>query len=175
MQKIANWYFGHIELVGANSQTSVLTFPLGLAGVGFGETEAANALNQIRGALVNITDANVKCTWLTRVYETSNVIPASGDVFEVAVINTHLNAPTEMEKIHSLYVPAPSIGIFAGSAGTARDMVDSLDADLIDYVQQVSQHSYVSDGEQINTSSGGQGISLTSPGRRITRKVKRKK
>jgi hypothetical protein len=175
MSKIANWYYGVIVLVGSNGQTATRRYPLGLAGVGFGETEAAGALDQIRGALVDITDANIRSTSLERVYEVSDELPANADVFEVALVNCHLNAPTQMAKYVTVSVPAPSLAIFQGTTGVERDQVDSADAELVDFVQQLSQHSYISDGEQINTSSGYNGISQASPGRRSTTKVQKKK
>lgn len=175
MSKLANWYYGVIVLMGSNGQTATRRFPLGLAGVGFGETEAADALNQIRGSLVDVTDANIRSTSLERVYEVSDELPAAADVYEVALVNCHLNAPTQMAKYVTLSIPAPSLSIFQGTTGTERDQVDSADADLVDFVQQVSQHSYISDNEQINTSSGYNGISQANPGRRATTKVAKKK
>lgn len=175
MSQIANWYYGVIVLMGSNSQTATRRFPLGLASVTFGEAEAANALNQIRSALSAITNANIRKTYLERVYEVSDELPADADVFEVALVNCHLNSPTQLAKYVTLSIPAPSLGIFQGTTGSERDQVDSADADLVDYVQQVSQHSYISDGEQINTSSGYNGISQVSPGRRSTTKVAKKK
>lgn len=175
MSKLANWYYGTIVLIGSNGQTATRIFALGEAGVLFGEAEAANALNQIRSGLVAVTDANIKSTSLERVFEVSDTLPASADVFEVGLVNCHLNAPTQLAKYVTVSIPAPSQGIFQGTTGVERDQIDSADADLVNYIQQISQHSYVSDGEAINTSSGYNGISQASPGRRSTTKVQKRK
>lgn len=112
---------------------------------------ALGAANQIRGALVAITLANVNKESLTHVVSEDDQIPANAaDVTDEAVINVHLNAPTAAKKLAVLRVPAPVDGMFTTDLVT----LDPLDADTVQFVQQVSQHAYISDGEQINTASG---------------------
>lgn len=150
-----------VVLVGTDGLKSSLNFDLGdfaEADAGADFLAALNAANQIRGALVDVTDANVTEESLRHVVSQDNQLPASADVFEEALVSTHLNAPAEAEKIHNLRIPAPIIGMFEGTTGTDRDIVDKNNALLVQYVQQVSQHSYVSDGEQVNTAAGTNGI-----------------
>lgn len=119
------------------------------------EAAALNAANQIRGALVDITDAFVASESLTLVVSEDNQVPADADVTDIANITVHLNAPTEAQKLHNLPVPAPIDALFLADGVT----VDTSNALLIQYVQQIAQHAFVSDGEQVNTASGSNGIS----------------
>jgi hypothetical protein len=77
--------------------------------------------------------------------------------------------PTAVEHVSQIFIPAPVIGIFSAPTGALRDVVDVTDADLTQYVQQLSQHAYVSDGETIQTASGDDGM---LNGRRVIRKVR---
>lgn len=115
----------------------------------------SNAANQIRGALVDITGANVSKETLSFVVSSDNQLPAAGvDVTDEAVVIVHLNEPNTLEKLHPLRIPAPIPALFLPGGET----VDIANADLIQFVQQISQHAEVSDGESVNVASGSNGI-----------------
>lgn len=140
-----------VTLVGANNKEVKRYFDLGdfTEGTPAADYAAAdNALTQIVGALDTITDAAVRRATLTAVHTEDLVTAGGGDVFENAMINVFLDAAGE--KVGQLYVPAPVIGIFLAATGKNRDVLDTADADLIQYVQQIEQHAYISDGEQVD-------------------------
>lgn len=109
---------------------------------------ALNAANQIRGALVALTKANVAKETLTDILSEDGTRPAdtSADTFEEAVVLTFLNEALEAEKLWPARIPAPIEALFLSDAQT----VDTSNALLIQYIQQLAQHAFVSDGEQIN-------------------------
>lgn len=150
-----------ITLRGTDNEKSSLTYDLGdftEADAGADFLAALNAANQIRGALVDVTDANIAEERISNVIFSDNQLPAAADVFEEALVSVHLAPPTEAEKLHQLRIPAPKIGIFTATTGTARDVVDVTDTLLQQYVQQVSQHAFVSDGESVNVTNPNGGI-----------------
>jgi hypothetical protein len=135
---------------GANGKIVNKVFDLGdfTSGTPAGDYGLAeNAATQIAGALAAVTDATLSQVTLTGLVST-DAGAGAGDVFENAMINTFLDAAGE--KVTQIYVPAPLQGIFLAAAGVNRDVVDTGDADLIQYIQQLSQHAFVSDGEQID-------------------------
>lgn len=145
-----------ITLQGTKSKdTTTLTFNLDDFPEPVDFATVLSAADQIRGALVDITDANVKGESVTGVVSEDNQLPADADTTDEAVISVHLNAPTEAEKLASLRIPAPIDAIFQADGIT----VDVTNALLQQYVQQVAQHATVSDGEKIDTTSGTAGIS----------------
>jgi hypothetical protein len=109
---------------------------------------ALNAANQIRGALVDVTKANVSKETLTDILSEDGTRPAdsSADTFEEAVVLTYLNQALEAEKLWPGRIPAPIDALFLSDAQT----LDTGNALLIQLVQQIAQHAFVSDGEQIN-------------------------
>lgn len=153
-----------ITLVDSFGEKSTISFYLGIfdTGTDGGDYEAAlSASNQLRGALVDITDAFVNRERLEARVADDNQIPA-GEILisEEAVIFTHLNAPTELQELYALRVPAPTqAAVFLADGKT----VNAEAALVVQYVQQVSQHALVSDGEQINTSTGPYGNGIADP------------
>ena len=133
---------------------TTLAFDLGdfVEPVNFADVQSA--ADQIRGALVDITDANVAKETLTGVVSEDNQIPADADTTDEAVVAVHLNAPTEAQKLHNLRVPAPIDALFLPN-GITLDISNAL---LQAYVLQISQHAQVSDGETVNVASGTAGI-----------------
>lgn len=134
--------------------STTLTFDLGDFPEPVVFADVGNAANQIRGALVDISDANVSKETLTGVVSEDNQLPADADTTDEAAIVAHLNDPTEKEKLHVTRVPAPITALFQPNG---QD-VDVSNALLQAYIAQLSQHALVSDGEQINVSSGTAGI-----------------
>lgn len=121
-------------------------FSTGTPAGDFGAAEAA--ITQIAGAVASVTDATLSSVTLTGVVSEDGAVGA-GDIFENAMLSVFLDAAGE--KVTQWYLPAPSIGAFLATEGKNRDVVDTNDTDVIQLVQQLSQHAYVSDGEQINT------------------------
>lgn len=147
-------YIYRIQLQGAtDSDRTTLSFDLGTPAE---HLDAVNAANQIRGALVDITKAFVKKETLTEILSEDNQLPSdpSADTFEELLLMCHLNAPTEAKKLVGLRIPAPEESLFAAD-GESADVTNAL---LVQYVQQISQHAFVSDGEQINTATGANGM-----------------
>ena len=140
-------YYATITLQGHTAKDkTTLVFDIGSPA---DHTAATSAINQIRGALVDITKAFVSKVSLTEVLEEDGQRPAdtSADCFEEAAVSTYLNDALDAEKLHVIRIPAPIEALFLSDAST----VDTSNALLVQYVQQLSQHSFVSDGEVINT------------------------
>lgn len=111
---------------------------------------ARDAANQIRGSLVDVTDAFVVQEKVTDIFFEDNQRPPDNvDVYEEAAISVYLNPPTEAEKLHTLRIPAPIDALFLSDGET----VDTANGLLIQYVQQIAQHAYVSDEEKIDTTA----------------------
>lgn len=141
-----------VTLVGLDGKEVKRKFDLGDFTTGTPANDyaaAENAISQIAGALAAVTDAAVRRVTLTAIQAEDLVTAGAGNVYENAMVNVYLDAAGE--KVTQLYIPAPSVGIMLAASGPNLDKVDSADADLIQYVQQVSQHAFVSDGEQIDT------------------------
>lgn len=161
-------FTGTIHLKGQNGKTVKRYIDLGDFSEGTPAADysaADSAINQIAGALAAVTDATISLVTLTGVVSESAAAGA-GDVFENAMMNLFLDPAGE--KKTQWYAPAPSIGIFLATDGKNRDVVDTADADVIQLVQQLSQHAFVSDGEQVDTTINN-GI---ESGIRVVRKMK---
>jgi len=162
-------FYATVSFEGADGKQVKRKFDLGdfATGTPDGDYAAAdNAITQITGALATITDAAIRKVLLTGVQSEDLVTAGAGNVFENALLNVYLDAGGV--KVTQLYVPAPVIGIFLTATGPGRDKLDIADADVIQYVQQIAQHAFVSDGEQVDTtvSNGIDG------GKRVVRDLK---
>jgi hypothetical protein len=143
-------FTARVGMKGQNGKVVNKIYDLGdfTTGTPAGDYAAAEiAITQITGALATVTDATLSQVTLTAVVST-DVAAGGGDVFENALINAFLDAAGE--KTTQTYIPAPAQAIFLAVDGVNRDVVDTGDADLIQYIQQLEQHAFVSDGEQIN-------------------------
>jgi len=164
---------GKIKLKGLNGKTLSKTYDLGeFTGADFGAEAllAQSALGQISGALGDVTQAEIAEESL------SNVVPYTvgglGDLFENAMVNVWTldeDDPTALEHISQIYIPAPVDSIFQTPSGPGHDIVDVTNATLEQYVEQVADHAFVSDGETIQQGSGVDGM---IDGRRVVRKVR---
>jgi hypothetical protein len=163
-QKNMTSFIYRLRLVDGAGEQSTLTYDLGNfseADAGADFLAAQNAANQIRGALVDLTDANVSSETLSSVISSDNQLPdASVLIGEEALIFVHLNAPNEAEKLHKLRIPAPTDSAVFLADGRTVDPTASL---VVQYVQQVAQHSVVSDGEAVNTAAGAYGNGVSDP------------
>jgi len=143
-----------VSIKGANGKESKKYFDLGdfASGTPAGDYALAeNAITQITGAMDPVVEGTISKVTLTGVVSES-AAPGAGDVFENAMINVYLDPAGD--KVSQVYLPAPDISIFLAATGTNRDVVDTGDANLIQYIQQVSQHAFISDGEQIDVTVG---------------------
>lgn len=153
-----------IGLRGNNGRVSNQRFDLGdFTGATAGDDfiAALSAADQIAGAYDTITNAEIAYVNVSHSMPAheSGVIPALGvDVHDYATVSCYLSAPGAAEKLTTVKVIAPVSGIFAGVEGVLAEKVDPTDADLVQFIQQLSQHAFVSDGEQINTATGQNGI-----------------
>lgn len=143
-----------IRLVDSYGKTSSLTFVLDVADMtGAGYDTAVSLANQIRGALVDLTDAFVQSEKVSNTIFADNTLPTGNVVIaNEGVLFTHLNAPNEKQKLHALRIPAIS---FAHIDTEGSVMADP---QVLQYVQQVAQGAVVSDGEKINQASGNSGF-----------------
>jgi len=139
---------------GTHDKTT-LTFELDAPEAGaIGYASAITAAGQIKGALVDITDAFVTKETVSEVIFEDNQRPADDvDCYEEAALVCYLNAPTDAEKLHVLRVPAPIDAMFMADGET----VDTSNALVLQFVQQVGDHAFVSDHEQIDYSAGNDG------------------
>lgn len=161
-------FSARVSLKGANGKVVNKVYDLGdfTEGTPAADYAAAEAaIGQIAGALAAVTDCVLSQVTLTSVVSEDASVGA-GDVFENALVNVHLDSAGE--KIAQQYIPGASIGIFLASEGVNRDVVDTADTDLVQYIQQLSQHAFISDGESIDTTVNA-GI---RNGVRTVRKVK---
>lgn len=150
-----------VVLRGTDNEKSTLTYDLGdfntgVAGDDFAAALAAAAA--IKTELAAVTDAFIAEESVRHVISQDSQLPAAADIFEEALVTVYLNQPTEAEKVHQIRIPAPSAGLFLGTNGAELDIVDINDPDLTAYVGELASSVYLSDGEQINTSTGTGGI-----------------
>lgn len=148
-------FLATVSLVGNNGKEVKRYYDLGDFSTGTAEGDyaaAVSAIDQITGALGDITDAAIRRVTLTGVHSEDLVTAGGGDVFENALLNLYLDAAGE--KVGQVYVPAPAIAIMLAATGKNSDVVDTGNAEVIQYVQQISQHAFISDGEQVNTTVG---------------------
>lgn len=164
-------FVGHAILRGLNNRTLRKTYDLGDFTGATAYADASNAMTQITGALEAVTDATLAEWGLTSV-EDSSAAAGAGDLFENAMVNVYSldeDDATAVEHVSQIYIPAASIDIFSAATGELRDIVDITDAALTQYVQQLAQHGYISDGETIQVGSGDDGM---LNGKRVIKKVR---
>lgn len=153
-----------IGLRGNNGKVSNQRFDLGefaQATAGDDFIAALSAADQIAGAYANVTGATIAYVNVAHsmpAHESGDLPGVGVDVHEFATVSCHLNAPGTQEKLTTVKVIAPVDGIFVGASGVDYDTIDRTDVDLVQFIQQVAQHAFVSDGEQINTASGVNGM-----------------
>jgi len=116
---------------------------------------AKASLDAIVAELDPITDATIAQVTLTQLTEADDALGApNSDVSDEAAIVVYINETGTLPKYHTIRVPAPVDGIFEADLIT----VDRDDADLVAYVAALAEHTEVSDGEQINTALGEDGM-----------------
>lgn len=119
-------------------------------------TQASSAAGQIVGALDDICDATVSTAKLSYLMQKDGSMPNGAvDTADEAVVMCHVNATGSVPKFTAVRVPAPLVGEVFLPDGETVDISNSL---LVQYIQQVAQHAYVSDAERVNTSEGSNGM-----------------
>ena len=154
-----------IVLLGTNGKKSIVS--LALDAVDYTSATASAAV--LVPALDAVTDAAISSTRLSEISAVTQTLPVAADVFEAASVSVHLLPVTELPKYGILNIPAPAIGIFEDTQGIGRDTVDKTAAPLTAFVEAVTAHATISDGEKPNATHGNSGIYA---GRRIVRKAK---
>ena len=151
-------YIGQIQLVDEHGFLSRLTYPLGDEGDNSDHPTALAKVNAIAAELVDVTSANL-ATVSMLIYDDTNenfTIPSEAEIAEEAVLAVHLTASPAVAKYANLRIPSPVNGIFLGDKFT----VDTANAALQAYVTAVAANSFVSDGEEIVTARGVNGVQV---------------
>jgi hypothetical protein len=156
---MASYFDYSITLRDSKNLMTTMNFDLGEfsgADIATEYLAARSAATQVRGALVDITTAFVAKERLSLRLSDDNQVPGVGvaDITDEAFVLTHLAPPTEARKVHGIRIPAPINAMFL-TDGVTVNIVNAL---LKQYVQQLSQHTLVSDGEKINLNTGADGI-----------------
>lgn len=111
-------------------------------------TLAVGDASTISTALLAVSDALVYNESLAYLIGGASTLPADADISDEAAIVCFLSEAGEVPKYHVMRIPAPVDSLFEADGVT----VDEADADLISYIDAVSETNSVvlSDGEQIN-------------------------
>lgn len=138
-----------LTMVDTKALKTTLNFIYEASGVDIGAefADANTAMDELMIDLLAITDANVFNESLTYIRGGTASLPADADITDLGVVVTYLTGAGEVPKFWATRIPAPVAGIFEADGVT----VDIADADLISYVDELSNFS-VSDGENIDTS-----------------------
>lgn len=142
---------------GANSKEVPRKFTYDVTEVNVGD-EIATVVgdrDSLLAALNAVSDAGIIRSTIT--IEENHVATPGGDVFEQGLLIFDLNDPEDLNKTGDFTIPAPSIGIFQGATGKARDRIDINDGDL-NTLMVVLQTFEWSDGEPIDPAQGVQGL-----------------
>jgi len=163
-------FFGSIEFRGLNGKLTTRRWKLQTTGTDGTAFEAAvAALDAIKDEIDPITEASINDVTVS--FVTEAYVVGAGDLTKNALLNVWAEDPAnaiDVLAISQVYVPAPVIGIFQGTSGTAMDIVDVNDADLQAFVDALAANAYISDHEVIDTGTAVNGI---ENGRRVTRKA----
>lgn len=142
-----------LTLTGANGKQKrfkLVTQDISGADLGAELLTAQGYFQSTAGLLAAVSDAAISNLVIS--YHDDSVDTAmtgSADVFEYANVVLYLD--DKGDKTVNLRIPAPSIGIFLGTTGEARDLVDIADTDLVDFIAEISMYYTVSDGETVDT------------------------
>lgn len=162
-------WIGNIGLRGANGKIANMAYNIPVTAVLAADqyAQAAGVLDAVATELAGVTDATLAYKRLSNTYGES-AAAGVGDVFEKATISVHIGQTGQAEKFATINIPAPKIGIFVAASGSGRDVVDTSDADLQAYAQELVNVT-ISDGEVINDALGVLGM---DSGRRTLARVK---
>lgn len=115
--------------------------------------DAATAGGTIRTRLALVTGMSIMSYSLTERFEdATQVLPGDDGVQRENRAKLICNVDGFANKVETLYIPAPVIGIFEDTTGEAADRVDVTDADLISYVdiwRVTGALATLSDGEYL--------------------------
>jgi len=164
-------FYGSVELRGLNGKTTTKRWKLQTTGVdGAAFVAAKAALDAIVAELDPITEATINDVTVS--FVTEAYVAGLGDLTKQALVNVWAEDPAnaiDVLAISQVYVPAPVIGVFTGASGTAMDIVDINDADLVAFIDALATNAYISDHEVIDTGTGPSANGIEN-GKRVTRK-----
>jgi hypothetical protein len=149
-------YEGSITLIDNGGNTTQRTYQLRATT----PAEAVTAIASIASALNAISDASIVGYTANQVFaEDALVYPASGVQLENQALVAVAIADNPL-KTATFSVPAPTIGIFAGTVGKPANVVDTADADLVTYANlfKSTGSAYISDGEDLDFMKEGKRI-----------------
>lgn len=143
-------------LVDERGNRSRVTWPLQVTGGTVVEfTAALDAQGELHDALVLITSANVQSTGISFIQAEDNSLGAAGsDVTDILELSVHIEDTGDLPKLATLNVPSPVNGVFLPDLKT----FDLTDVDTQAYVTQHAAYATISDGEEINTAAGTNGV-----------------
>lgn len=151
MAIVSKGTFLNVTLADAAGNKSNLRFALDFADLDALNTGAAS-ITAILAALDAVTDANVIAYSMGQDFAEDAVFygtPGS-EVENVALITARVDGVVPA-KFTTIRVPAPNDGVFLGTVGENRNMVDTADAAMRTYLGLFTSagHITVSDGERI--------------------------
>jgi len=115
--------------------------------------DAATAGGTIRTRLALVTGMSIMSYTLTERFEdATQVLPGDDGVQRENRAKLTCNVHGFANKVETIYIPAPVIGLFEDTTGEAADRIDVTDTDLISYVdiwRVTGALATVSDGEYI--------------------------
>lgn len=144
-----------VNLIDAGGNISTKNYDLTSADA----TEAATDVSVVLNRIGLVTDAVVKSYSINQVFvEDALTLPANVEIENRAsLVLQILDNPLKKAR-HE--IPAPKIGLFMGATGTARNIVDVADTDLLSYlgIFGTGRECTISDGETIENPVGGGGL-----------------
>jgi hypothetical protein len=151
MALVSKGTYLNVTLADAAGNKSTLRYALDFADLAALNTGAAS-IATILAALDAVTDANVIAYNMGEDFAEDAVFygtPGS-EVENVALITARVDGSTPA-KFTTLRVPAPNDGVFLGTTGENRNIVDTADAAIRTYLGLFTStgHVTVSDGERI--------------------------
>ncbi len=121
---------------------------------------AASDAAAILAALQNVTNCAIAKTTLQEVTSYTYTLPVDGVQKEnQAAISASLVAK---DQSFVFYIPAPIIDIFIAQDGEGADIVDTSDALLVAYFNELSAKTLVSDGDALDKMISGKRIHKAS-------------
>lgn len=151
MALVSKGTFLNVVLADAAGNKSTLNYKLDFADLDALNT-GATTITDILAALNAVTDAQVVSYNMGEAFaEDASFYGAAGsEVENVALITAKVDGATPGKSV-SLRVPAPNDGVFLGTTGENRNILDTADAAMRTYLALFTAdgHIEVSDGESI--------------------------
>ena len=125
--------------------------------------QASTAAEEIATAIESASDGAIAFVRVAKTLSSSAAF-GNGEVYaKASLVVATLNGTEERTGIFNL--PAPKIGVFAGTSGPGMNVIDTGDALLADLIAALADgNALLSDGETIDTTRGTSGL---MSGRRV--------